>query len=97
MLGTSLAMFVAVLLFATHVNRTTMRRIVGYALFVDIGVLVLMLLIFGGTGAERLGAIGLTIGITGALHTYRFIFGYEKLQRRGARLVWLKYPSRFAR
>jgi hypothetical protein len=97
MIGTALAMFIAVTLLVTHLERTTMRRIVGYALLVDIVVLIGMLTVFGGTGEERLGAIGMTIGITGALHAYRFVFGYEKLVRRGTRLVWVLHPSRFAR
>lgn len=97
MLGTSIAMFLAVVLLVTHVPRQTMRRIVGYSLLVDVGVLAVMLLLFSGTGAERLGAIGMTLGITAALHTYRFVFGYEKLERRGLRYVWVLHPSRFAR
>lgn len=96
MIGTSLAMFLAVALLATHVQRRTMRRIVGHALLVDIIVLTTMLTIFGGTGEERIGAIGMTLGITAALHAYRWAFGYAKLQRRGASLCWHTTKGYFA-
>lgn len=96
MFGTGLTMFLAVILLITHIDRKTMRRIVGYALLVDIGVLVLMLNIFGGTGEERLGALAMTLGITAALHAYRWAYGHAKLQRKGARIRWHITKGHFA-
>lgn len=78
MISAMIGMFVAVMLFASHLSPSTTRRLVGYGLWVDIGIFAACLTLFGGTGAERLGAIGASIGITLALHTYKKLFGYER-------------------
>jgi len=78
MITAMIGMFIAVLAFASHLSPSTMRRLVGYGLVVDVGVFVLCLTLFGGTGTERLGAIGASIGITLALHTYKRLWGYER-------------------
>ena len=78
MIGIALGMFLGVAAFFTYLKPHTRRRLVGYGLFLDIAVWVVFLTLFGGTGAERLGAIFASMGVTAFIHTYRKVCGYEK-------------------
>jgi uncharacterized membrane protein len=78
MISTGIFMFVAVAAFFTYLQPTTRRRVVGYGLIVDIVVWATMLTVFGGTGAERLGGVAASIGVTAFIHAYRYLFGYER-------------------
>jgi hypothetical protein len=89
MISAAIGMFLALSLLLTHLSAQTKRRLVGYALFVDIGAFALCLTLFGGTGNERLGAIGAAIGITASLHLYKWLFGYERLTKDG----WVRYAG----
>lgn len=93
MISAAVGMFLALALLMTHLSAQTRRRVVGYALFVDIVSFTLCLSLFGGTGTERLGAIGAAIGITTALHLYRWLYGYERyiLSER----QWVRFAGRF--
>ena len=78
MIGVALGMFLGVAAFFTYLRPQTRRRLVGYGLFLDIAVWTVFLVFFGGTGAERLGAIFVSMGVTAFIHSYRRLFGYEK-------------------
>ena len=81
MLGVAIGMFCAVAAFFSYLSPQSRRRLVGYGLWVDAAVWALFLTLFGGTGAERLGAIFASMGVTAFIHSYRRLFGYEKFIR----------------
>lgn len=91
MITAAIGMFIAMLAFASHLPPQFKRRVVGYALIVDIATFALCLTFFGGTGTERLAAIGASIGVTCALHLYRWLYGYEKLTSKG----WERFSGYF--
>lgn len=95
MIGTAVAMFLAVGLLMTHLSPRTRRRLVGYGLVLDVAVLAFFLTVFGGTGGERLGAIGATLGVTCAIHLYRLLFGFERYERFKGRWQWVAYRGLF--
>lgn len=92
MLGVAIGMFAAVAALFTYLKPHTRRRVVGYGLLVDIVVWVVFIGVFGGTGAERMGAIFASMGVTAFIHGYRYLFGFEKLTARG----WRHYKGRWA-
>lgn len=89
MIAVALGMFCAVAALFSYLSPQTRRRLVGHGLLLDVCVWVLFIGVFGGTGAERLGAVFASMGVTAFIHLYRYTRGYEKLTCRG----WRRYPG----
>lgn len=74
-----------------------LKRFLGYAAVVDIIFTVLIFALFAhtfsgviaGTFAGLFMAIGLTV--------LRNTLGYERLQRKGFKLVWVEYPAKWSK
>lgn len=90
MISTGIFMFLAVLVLTTHLSPQTKRRVVGLGLLLDIAVMTFFLTVFGGTGAERLGGIAASLGVTAWIHAYRWWGGYERLTWSG----WQLHPPK---
>lgn len=86
-MGTALAMYLSFLLLCRWIPPHWRRRCVGYGLFSDITVHVILQGLFGGDAAGRAGLLlaGVLINLT--MHTYRSKCGYEKLTLDG----WQRY------
>lgn len=93
MLTATVGMFLSIVLLSTYLSPRLKRRVVGYGLLVDVASFVLCLTVFGGTGTERLAAIGSAVGITLSIHAYKWAFGYEKFNFTTMR--WQRYAGRF--
>lgn len=91
MFGIGIGMFLGVAAFFTYLKPQTRRRVVGYGLLLDITIWVVFLTFFGGTGAERMGAIFASMGVTAFIHSYRKLFGYE----RRVKGQWMLYHGVF--
>lgn len=92
MISAAIGMFLALALLMTHLSAQTKRRLVGYSLALDLMSFTLCLTLFGGTGTERLGAIGASIGITAALHAYKWLYGYERYS--WSERQWVRFAGR---
>jgi hypothetical protein len=87
-------MTVAALLTAHRL--VNIRKLLGYAAVIDVLFTVLMFMMFMGTFSGIVaGAFG-GLFMTGALYVLRYAIGYEKLCRRGVKLVWIRYNGAFA-
>lgn len=93
MLFGAISMFITVLLLGAWIPHTLRLRIAGYAGFVDVACLIACLVLFGGTGTERMAALGAGIGITCLLRTYRWWAGYEVYEEWQGKRQWMRYPS----
>ena len=93
MISIAIGMFVAIAVFTSYLSAQTLRRLFGYGLVVDVLVWTLFLVVFGGTGLERMAAIFASIGITAYIHFYRWAFGYERIKGRR----WMFFPGKFRR
>lgn len=94
MLSSAITMFLAVALLATYLKPHTRRRLAGYGFYLDVLVWSFVLFVFSGTGSERMAGVGMTIGITAAIHFYRWGWGYERhVLTRG----WVRYHGWFTR
>lgn len=93
MIGIALGMFIAVAVFTSYLQARTLRRLFGYGLLIDVLVWALLLIVFGGTGIERMAAIFASLGVTAYIHGYRYAFGYERIV--GKR--WVFFPGKFRR
>lgn len=93
MISVAIGMFIAVAVFTSYLQARTLRRLFGYGLIVDALVWTLFLVVFGGTGLERMAAIFASIGVTAYIHTYRALFGYERVVKGR----WMFYPGKFRR
>lgn len=91
-MGTAFAMYIAFILLVTWLPSTWKLRAVGYGLATDITVHVVLQTMFGGDANGRAGLLlaGVLINLT--MHTYRYVYGYERLERQGYKLVW-KYHA----
>lgn len=81
-------------LIATHLSPSTVRRAMGYAIWIDIVMHVSILAMFLGTstlGLLQAEAAGIMFSLS--FRVYRWAFGYEKLTRRG----WVRYSGAFTR
>lgn len=77
-------------LFCTHFSPITVRRAMGYAIWIDLCMHGAILWMFLGTstmGLLQAEAAGILFSIT--FRVYRKLFGYEKLSRRG----WVRYSG----
>lgn len=92
MLAIAFGMFAAVFAVFTYLSPRARRRVAGYGLLLDLFCWVVFLLVFGGTGAERMAAIFAAMGVTAFIHSYRYLRGYELLTRRG----WVRYAGRWS-
>lgn len=81
MIGVALGMFLGVAAFFSYLSPQSRRRLVGHGLWVDAAVWALFLIVFGGTGMERMSAVFASMGVTAFIHLYRYMFGYEKFIR----------------
>lgn len=93
MLLAMLSMFITVLFLGAWLPHRMRLRIAGYAAIVDVLVLVLFLVAFGGTGTERMAALGSGIGVTILLRSYRWWAGYEVYEMYEGTRRWMRYPS----
>lgn len=89
----AISMFFTVLLLGAWIPHTLRLRIAGYAGVVDVLCLIACLVLFGGTGTERMAALGAGIGITCLLRTYRWWAGYEVYEEWQGKRQWMRYPS----
>lgn len=80
------------LTFFAMMGRINMRRFLGYATYIDIGFTIIMFWLFAHTfsGAVAGAVAGLCMAI--GLSVLRKIMGYERLQRRRFKLVWVLTP-----
>lgn len=75
-------------------HRTGMlRRFLGYAGWIDVGFTVLIFALFAhtfsGVVAGTFAGLFLALGLT----TLRAVIGYDRLQRKGFRMVWVRTPG----
>ncbi len=86
--------FFAMMLLTIHLSRTTMRRICGYALVVDVLMHGSVIWLFMGTSTLGLLQAELSaIMATVSLRAYRLCLGYEKLTTKG----WVRYTGIFTK
>lgn len=94
-LGAAIISTFAVLLVTWHLPRSTLRKFVGYALWIDIVVHVGVIALFMGTSTLGLMQAELSaIFITIAIRIYRYLHGYSRLRREGALLRWRVTPGK---
>jgi len=93
MLFGAVSMFITVLLLGAWIPHLLRLRIAGYASIVDVLCLAACLTLFGGTGTERMAALGAGIGITILLRSYRWWAGYERYELFNGTRQWMRYPS----
>jgi hypothetical protein len=76
--------------------RINMRRFLGYATMIDVLFTLIVFTLFAHTfsGVVAGSVAGLLMAI--GLSVLRKCMGYEKLERRGWRLVWISYPPALA-
>lgn len=90
----ALISFFAMMLLTIHLSRTTMRRICGYALVVDVLMHGSVIWLFMGTSTLGLLQAELSaIMATVSLRAYRLCLGYEKLTAKG----WVRYTGIFTK
>lgn len=81
-------------LIVSHLSPVTVRRAMGYALWIDIVMHVSILAMFLGTstlGLLQAEAAGIMFSLSFRL--YRWLLGYERLTRRG----WVRYAGKLTR
>lgn len=89
-LAAALISFFGFALLMTHLAPSTRRRIAGYAMWFDIAIHVTVLYVFFGTSTLGLLQAELSaIMFTVSLRIYRFINGYERLERGR----WVRYSG----
>ncbi len=89
--------FLAFVLLSTHLTRISMRKLVGYALPIDIIVHASVLIMFmGGSTLGLLQAELSAIFFSLAIRGYRWAYGYMRLERKGARIRWATTKGHFA-
>lgn len=94
----ALVSFASVWFLLTHLPSRWMRRLVGYKGWIDLVLHGTVILLFFGTSTlgllqAELAAILFSI----SLRVYRKLNGYEKLHRRGIKLVWIRYAGAIRR
>lgn len=89
-MGIAIAMFIAFLFLSTWIKPHWKRRAVGYGLYTDITVHVVLQGMFGGDAEGRVGLLLAGVMINASLHAYRRYFGYERLSMNG----WIRYNGR---
>lgn len=94
MMFAALVSFLSIALLLTHLSPHAMRRIAGYAMWVDICLHATILYMFIGTstlGLLQAEASGILFSL--GLRGYRWLFGYEKL----VSFKWTSFPGALAR
>ena len=86
-MGIAIAMYIAFLFLMTWIAPQWKRRVVGYGLFADITVHVVLHGMFGGDAEGRVGLLLAGVMINATMHLYRKMQGYEKLTFDG----WKRY------
>lgn len=90
----ALVSFAAFMLLLTHVNKRTMRRLVGYKGWTDLVLHSCVLLLFFGTSTEGLiQAEAAAILFSLWLRAYRWACGYEHFD--WSRQRWVRVAGRF--
>lgn len=90
MILAALISFLSFALLMTHFGPHVMRRICGYAMFVDFALHGTIIFMFFGTstlGLLQAEAAGIMCSL--GLRSYRWLFGYEKLSVKG----WVRYAG----
>jgi hypothetical protein len=88
----ALISFLGLSLLVTHLGHRGVRRIVGYAGWVDLTLHVSVIWLFMGTSTlGLLQAEACAIMVTLSLRLYRYLLGYERLSTRG----WVRYAGRW--
>lgn len=96
-IGAALITFFAMILVTWHMQRSMLRKVVGYAMWIDITVHVSVIVLFMGTSTLGLMQAELSaIFMTFAIRAYRWAYGYSRLTRRGKLLRWHTTPGHFA-
>ena len=96
-IGAALISFFALLTVTWHLPRSTCRKIVGYALWIDIALHVSVIALFMGTSTLGLMQAELSaIFATLAIRTYRYLFGYARIRRDGMLVRWHVTRGRIA-
>jgi hypothetical protein len=82
--------------------RFNIRRVAGYATFIDIAVTALFCVLFLGTYAGMMTGIFAGVIVSLMLNAIRFAVGYERGHLRRKRghilpsMVWVRVPGRFS-
>lgn len=80
-----------------HMQRSTLRKFVGYAFALDLFVHISVFALFMGTSTlGLLQAELMAIFFTITVRTYRYLFGYSRLRREGALLRWRTTKGKWA-
>lgn len=88
--GAALVSFFGLFLLSWHLQRSTMQRIAGYAMWVDLLLHGSIIYMFMGTSTlglmqAELSAIFFTIALRG----YRYVRGYQRFER----MRWVTYSG----
>lgn len=96
-LGAAIISFFSFMLLATHLSRFQLRRLAGYAMWIDITLHGGVIFLFIGTSTLGLMQAELAaIMFSCSLRTYRYLFGYSRLVRDGMLLRWKTVNGRVA-
>lgn len=97
-LGAAIISFFSFTLLAWHLKREQLRKLAGFAMWIDICLHGTVLAMFLGTSTlglmqAELSAIMFSLSLRG----YRLLFGYRKLERQGLLLRWKFVPGRLVK
>ena len=86
-------MFISLCFLASWIPAHYKRRLVGFGFFTDVAVHVMLQSLFGGDGDGRIAMLFAGVLFNVAMHTYRKLYGYEKL----VNFEWVRYPGALTR
>lgn len=92
---TALGIFILIM----KMRRNTMRKLLGFDIYLDIGVTVLLMIVFAGTFAGMMAAIVGGIAFSVALWCAKMLVGYQKLtivqnnEYWWPTLMWTTFPG----
>lgn len=96
-LAAALITFFAFLALSLHLSRDALRRIAGYAGWIDLIIHTSVFVLFMGTSTLGLLQAELSaLMFTFALRTYRWAFGYSRLRRHKLTFRWVTTRGYFA-
>ena len=84
-----IVMFISLLFLASWIPAEWKRRAVGFGFLTDVSVHIILQSLFGGDGDGRIAMLFAGVLFNVAMHAYRKLYGYEKLQN----FVWVRHPG----
>ncbi|MBT9153351.1 MAG: hypothetical protein DDT39_00008 [Firmicutes bacterium] len=87
-----LVMFISLLFLASWIPAHWKRRAVGFGLWTDVGIHVLLQTLFGGDADGRIAMLFAGVLMNMAMHTYRYFLGYETML--WSKMIWVRHPGR---